>query len=262
MRDGHVSIIVGGSGGIGRAVARVLAARGGHVFVVGRDRGRIEETVAGLAALGGGRHIGRIFDVSDADNASEMAALCETTYGRVDLLVFCAVVTGYEGMTRLPPQGVDLPYAAWRKAVDVNLHGVFLTNRAVLPLMIRQGEGDIVNIGSALTRRGMRGRPHAAAYSATKFALAAFTRCLASEMSEHGVRVNAVFPGAVRTPLIEQTALAHEFGGQMTAESFAQALVRLLEFPLDCTPMDPYVLPMPGSGLVAQGGGAANDTRA
>jgi NAD(P)-dependent dehydrogenase (short-subunit alcohol dehydrogenase family) len=106
----------------------------------------------------------------------------------------------------------------------------------------------------------MRGRAHAASYSATKYALAAFTKCLASEMSERGIRVNAIFPGTVATPLIEGTALASEFGGQITAEHLADSLVRLLEFSIDCLPSESFILPMPGSGLNAQDRGAKDGT--
>jgi NAD(P)-dependent dehydrogenase (short-subunit alcohol dehydrogenase family) len=262
MRQGHVSIIVGGSRGIGQAIARALAARGGNVLVIGRDRQRIGETVGGLATLGTGQHFGRALDTSDPGDMSEMAAFCEEKFGRADLLVFSAAVSGYEDISKIPPQMLDLPFAAWRKALDVNLHGAFLANRAVLPLMVRQGEGDILNIGSALTPRGMRGRAHAAAYSATKFALTAFTHCLASEMSEHGIRVNVAFPGPIGTPLIEGTALASDFGGQITVEHFAQAMVRLLEFSTDCMPADPLVLPMRGGGLAARSRGATRGARA
>ncbi len=142
-----------------------------------------------------------------------------------------------------------------------NLNGAFLANRAVLPVMIRQGEGDILNVGSALRPHGMRGRAHGAAYAATKFALAAFTQSLAAEAAEHGVRVNAVFPGPVATPLIERTPLAIEFGGRMTAAHFAQALVQLLEFPVDCVAVDPYILPMMGANTNPQGHGAGNGAR-
>jgi NAD(P)-dependent dehydrogenase (short-subunit alcohol dehydrogenase family) len=202
-----------------------------------------------------------VLDAAVPDDMAQMAAVCTETYGRADLLVFSAVVTGYEDISQLPPQMLDLPLVAWRRALDVNLHGVFLANKAVLPLMLRQGDGDIINIGSALTRHGMRGRALAASYSATKYALAAFTHQLAMEVSEQGVRVNAIFPGTVATPLIDRTALATEFGGQMTAEHLADALVRLLEFPVDCLPADPYILPMPGSGLSARSRGAGNGAR-
>jgi NAD(P)-dependent dehydrogenase (short-subunit alcohol dehydrogenase family) len=229
--------------------------------VIGRNTQRINETVKDLGPLGSGQHIGRALDASAPDDMSEMAAVCIEKYGRIDLLVFSALASAEDNAIQLPPQVLDLPIAAWRNALDVNLHGAFLANQAVLPQMIRQGAGDILNVGSALRRRGMRGRAHAAAYAATKFALAAFTHSLASEVSEHGVRVNVVFPGPVRTPLIERTPLAIEFGGQMTAEHFVQALLDLLEFPVDCVPADPYILPMIRGLSTVQSRGAVSGWR-
>jgi NAD(P)-dependent dehydrogenase (short-subunit alcohol dehydrogenase family) len=261
MREGHVSIIVGGSRGIGQAIARALAARDGNVFVIGRNPQRVEATMHELEALGTGRHIGRALDATAPDDMSQMAALCSETYGRADLLVFSAAVAGYEDITRLPPQVLDLPLTAWRKALDVNLHGAFLANKAVLPLMIQQGAGDIINIGSALSRHGLRGSAHAAAYSATKYALTALTHCVASEVRQHGVRVNAIFPGTVATPLIEGTALATGFGGQMTAEHLALAVIGFLQFSPVCVPLDPYILPTPGSGLRVQERGARDGAK-
>lgn len=262
MKPGHVSIIAGGSRGLGQAIAHALAARGGNVCVIGRDRKRVEETVAQLAARELGQHLGLALDVSNPADMAEMAASCAEKFGRIDLLVFCAAVSGYENITKIPPQVLDLPVTAWRRAVDVNLHGAFLANRAVLPQMILQGEGNIINVGSALTPRGMRGRPHAAAYSATKFALAAFTRSLASEVDEHGIRVNVVFPGPVSTPLIEGTTLAADFGSPMSAENFAQAVVRLLDLPVDCVPVAPYILPLTSSvSRAAQSHGPRNGAR-
>jgi len=258
MRPGHVSIIVGGSRGIGRAIARALAARCGSTFVIGRDRQRVDATVKDLATLGPGQHLGRVLDASNPDDMSKMADLCAAELNRVDLLVFCAAVSGYEEITKIPPPVSDIPLASWRKAVDVNLHGAFLANRAVLPLMIKQGEGEILNIGSVLTPHGMRGRPLAAAYSATKFALAAFTRSLASEVSGDGIRVNVVFPGPISTPLIEGTTLAGAFRGQITPEHFAQAVVHLLEFPADCMPVDPHILPMMDRVRTRQSPGVPN----
>jgi len=262
MRRGHISIIVGGSRGVGQAVAHVLAARGGSVFVVGRNRARVDETVSSLAAHGPARHLGRVLDASDADAIAAMAAACVDVFGRIDLLVFSAAVSGLEEISKIPLQTLDLPVAAWRKALDVNLHGAFLANKAVLPVMIEQGEGHILNIGSALTPHGMRGRAHAAAYSATKFALAAFTHCLAAEASSHGIRVNVVFPGPIRTPLIEGTALAQDFGGQLTAEHFAEIVLRLLELPADCFAADPYIMPTKVVGPTVRIRGAADGTRA
>lgn len=230
--------------------------------MIGRNLERVNATIKGLATVGIGQHLGRVLDASNPDDMSKMAAVCAEELGRVDLLVFSAAIFGLENDTKIPPQMLDFPFAGWRRALDVNLHGVFLANRAVLPLMIKQGEGEILNIGSALTPHGMRGRAHAAAYSATKFALAAFTHGLASEVSEHGIRANVVFPGPISTPLIEGTTLAGPFCGQMTPEHFAQALVHLLEFPVDCVPADPHILPMRGANSTPQSRGTGNGARA
>jgi NAD(P)-dependent dehydrogenase (short-subunit alcohol dehydrogenase family) len=262
MRPGHVSIVVGGSRGIGQAIACALAAHGGDVLVIGRDRRRVDETVDSLKSLGTGRHFGRILDASDPDDMSEMATFCEDTFGRADLLVFSAAVSGYEDITNIPPQVLDLPLAAWRKALDVNLHGAFLANRAVLPLMMRQGEGDILNIGSALTPHGMRGRAHGSAYAATKFALTAFTHGLAAEAAEHGIRVNVIFPGPVSTPLIAGTALDRDFGGKIGTAHFAGTVIELLKFPADCILADPLVLPMRSTRVAPRSRGATRDPQA
>ena len=160
MRQGHVSIIVGGSRGIGQAIARALAARGGNVFVIGRNRERVDATLKDLEALGAGRHIGRVLDAAVPDDMAQMAAVCTRNVWTRRPSGFFRRRHGLRRDQPITPQMLDLPLVAWRKALDVNLHGVFLANKAVLPLMVRQGEGDIINIGSALTRHGMRGRAH------------------------------------------------------------------------------------------------------
>ena len=175
-------------------------------------------------------------------------------YGAVDLLVVSVVAVGYEG---LPPATRDLPLAAWQQAIDVNLHGPFLANRAFLPMMMASGEGDILNICSSTTPRGLRGTALAPGYSASKFAVAAFTRSLAEEAAEYGVRVNALFPGPVEAPLIAGTALARPFGGSMTPDSFAEAVIELLRMDGAAMP-DPHILPLPRRrGTAARSGGAA-----
>ena len=227
MRAGHVSVVVGASQGIGRALGRALAQRGGSVVAVARNRDRLAAVLAELGECGpGGQHRMYASDVSVPEDMQLLAAECAGHYGAVDLLVVSVVAVGYEG---LPPAIRDLPLAAWQRAIDVNLHGPFLANRAFLPMMMASGEGDILNICSSTTPRGLRGRALAAGYSATKFALAAFTRVLAEEAAEHGVRVNALFPGAVDTPLIAGTALASAYGGSITADNFAESVVHLLQ---------------------------------
>jgi NAD(P)-dependent dehydrogenase (short-subunit alcohol dehydrogenase family) len=242
MRAGHISVVVGASQGIGHALGRALAKRGGSVVAVARNRDRLAAALAEFGECGpGGQHRMYASDASVPEDMQLLAAECATHYGAVDLLVVSVVAAGYEG---LPPATRDLPLAAWQHAIDVNLHGPFLANRAFLPMMMARGEGDILNICSSTTPHGLRGTALAPGYSASKFAVAAFTRSLAEEAAEYGVRVNALFPGPVEAPLIAGTALARPFGGSMTPDSFAEAVIELLRMDGAAVP-DPHILPLP-----------------
>ncbi len=247
MRPGHVSVIAGASQGIGRALGRALAQRGGCVVAVARNRDALAATLAELQECGpNGDHRVFALDVSVADAMQELAAECARHYSAVDLLVVSAVAAGYEGeSSRLPPATRDLPLAAWQRAIDVNLHGPFLANRAFLPMMMARGDGDILNICSSTTPHGLRGTALAPGYSASKFAVAAFTRALAEEVAEYGVRVNALFPGPVEVPLIAGTTLARPFGGSITADNFAEAVINLLRASDGARAPDPHILPLP-----------------
>lgn len=245
MREGHISAIVGGTSGIGRAMARALARSGGDVLIVGRNADRLAETLSELQALRTGRHTACRLDASDPDDMDELGAICRHEYGRVDLLVVSVVAGPHDGHARLPQQVRDLSLVEWNRVLDVNLHGVFLANRAILPLMLERQAGDILNVCSAISPQGLRGRAHASAYSASKFALAKLTACLADEVSSRGIRINAIFPGPVRTPLIEGTMLDRAFGGRIEADDFAEAVVGLLGLSSDCIAWAPYILPIP-----------------
>jgi 3-oxoacyl-[acyl-carrier protein] reductase len=254
MRAGHVSVVVGASQGIGRALGRVLARRGGSVVAVARNRDRLAAALAELGECGpAGQHRMYAFDASVPQDMKRLAGECAAHYGAVDLLVVSVVTAGYEG---LPPATRDLPLAAWQRAIDVNLHGPFLANRAFLPMMMANGEGDILNICSSTTPHGLRGTALAPGYSATKFAVAAFTRVLAQEAAEYGVRVNAVFPGPVEAPLIQGTMLARPFGGVISADNFAEATIRMLQLDGCIVTQEPHVLPMPLRRRAGAGGDA------
>jgi len=161
-------------------------------------------------------------------------------------------VLGRTGSSTLPPRTRDLPLADWQAMIDVNLHGVFLANHAVLGLMRTAGDGDIVNIASSTTPHGLRGTPLAPAYCAAKFALAALGREMARELEPEGIRVRTVFPGSVDTPLIADTLLDGPFGGRMRVESFATALLGLIELGRDMVLPDPYLLPVPQQTRIAR----------
>jgi 2-dehydro-3-deoxy-L-rhamnonate dehydrogenase (NAD+) len=178
---GQRAIVTGGLSGIGEAVAKRIAAEGGKVVVWDQNGGITS-------------------DISDW--ASVERALAETVrqLGGVDILVNSAGITG----PTLPVDG--FPIEGWLSTMAVNVNGTFFTNRAVLPLMIAQNYGRIVNIASIA---GKEGNPNASAYSASKAAVIGFTKSLAKETAKYNITANAVTPAAVRTPIFDQMPQAH-----------------------------------------------------
>lgn len=251
MGSARVSVVTGATSGIGRALALALARRGDLVLGIGRNPERLADLQAALAEAGPGQaHQVLSLDVSDEADMARLAALL-VAVGRVDLLIASAVLGRAGGANTLPPKTRDLPLAEWQAMVDVNLHGVFLANKAVLGLMRAAEDGDIVNIGSAITPHGMKGTAMAPAYCATKFALAAYGRALAEELAPEGIRVRTIFPGTVDTPLIANTLLDGPFGGRISTDSFATALLGLIELGRDMLVPEPHLLPVPRRVRVA-----------
>jgi len=246
MTGPRVSVVTGASSGIGRGLALALARRGDLVVAVGRDPARLAALAEALAEAGPAAHRALSLDVSSEADMGRLRAEVEAL-GRADLMVASAAV-GRSAGAALPPPTRDLPLEDWQRMVDVNLHGVFLANAAVLPLMRAQGDGDIVNIGSSTTPHGLRGTPLAPAYSATKFALAEYGRALAEELAPEGVRVRTIFPGPVENPLIAGTLLDGPFGGRISEANFAEAVLGLVELGCDMMVPDPHLLPVPQRG--------------
>lgn len=246
--SGKVAVVTGATSGIGKALALALGKRGDIVVGIGRN----PERLAALKAdLGIGHHV-LALDVASETDMDRLADQLQTM-GRVDLLIACAVLGRAGGENVLPPRTRDLPLGEWQAMINVNLHGVFLANKAVLPLMRAAEDGDIVNIGSAITPHGQKGQALALAYSATKFALTAYGHALASEVSSEGIRVRTILPGTVDTPLIAGTALGAAFGGSMVPESFAAALLGLVDLGQDVFVPDPHILPTPrGNRMVGR----------
>jgi NAD(P)-dependent dehydrogenase (short-subunit alcohol dehydrogenase family) len=243
----RVGVVTGATSGIGRALAIELARRGWLVVAVGRTPSRIESLRSDLASAGAAQHRVLSLDVASEADMGELRRLLEEDIGRADLLVASAVL-GRTGSSVLPPRTRDLPLADWTAMVNVNLHGVFLADQAVLGLMRSQGDGDIVNVASSTTPHGLRGTPLAPAYCAAKFAIAAMGHTLARELAAEGVRIRTVFPGSVDTPLIADTMLDGPFGGRMRPESFATALLGFIELGREMELPDPHLLPVPQGG--------------
>ena len=188
---GRVAIVTGGVSGIGAGIAARLAADGAHVSVWDHD-------AAALAKADAAHAVG--VDVADAEAVQRAADDTATALGKIDILIACAGITG-------PVAPVwEYQVAAWASVINVNLNGVFYCNRAVVPHMLRNGYGRIVNIASIA---GKEGNPNAAAYSASKAGVIALTKSLGKELANTNVRVNCVTPAAVRTPLFAQMTQEH-----------------------------------------------------
>ena len=175
------AVVTGGMSGIGEAVAKRIAAEGGKV-VVWDVNGGIKTDIS--------------------DYASVEAAVAETIkqIGGIDILVNSAGITG-------PTVPVDgFPIDGWVQTMAINLNGTFFTNRAVLPHMIAQNYGRIVNVASIA---GKEGNPNASAYSASKAGVIGFTKSLAKETAKYNITANTVTPAAVRTPIFDQMPQAH-----------------------------------------------------
>ena len=196
--NGRVAVITGGAQGIGYATARRLLGCGATVVLWDMDAARLPDAVQALCALG---------PVScDVVSLTDEAAVAQATaatihrHGRIDILVNNAGITGGNGVTwALAP-------AAWRQVVEVNLIAPFLTCRAVVPGMIANGWGRIVNIASVA---GKEGNANASHYSASKAGLIGLTKSLGKELATKGVLVNAVAPAAARTAIFDQMAPEH-----------------------------------------------------
>ena len=179
--SGRRAVVTGGASGIGEAVARRIAAEGGKVAVWD---------------LNGGIKV----DISDYASVERAAAETIKQLSGIDILVNSAGITG----PTVPL--AEFPVDAWKQVIDINLNGAFYCNRAVVPLMVAQNYGRIVNIASIA---GKEGNPNASGYSASKAGVIGMTKSLAKELAKHNITVNAVTPAAVRTPIFDQMPQTH-----------------------------------------------------
>ena len=195
---GRVAVITGGAQGIGYATAERMLASGASVVLWDIDAARLDQAVAALASRGP-VSADRV-ELTEEDSVAAAAAATLTRHGRIDILVNNAGITGGNAPTW------ELDPAVWRRVVEVNLIAPFLACRAVVPQMIAQGYGRIVNIASVA---GKEGNPNASHYSASKAGLIGLTKSLGKELATKGVLVNAVAPAAARTAIFDQMAPEH-----------------------------------------------------
>lgn len=190
---GKAVIVTGGAGSIGHATACVLAEQGADLLVVDIDGERLAAREAAIAAFGT-RVVSVRADVSRDDDVQRYVQAAVDAFGRIDGLFNNA---GTEG--KLAPVH-EYDVAEFDRLIAVNLRSMFLGLRHVVPVMLRAGGGAIVNTGSIASERGLAG---ACAYNATKHGVIGLTRTAAAELGARGIRVNAVMPGVIETPLLE-----------------------------------------------------------
>jgi len=188
-----VAIVTGGGAGIGEAIATRFAQEGARVVVAEIAPARGQSTVEAIQKLGGEA----VFVQTDVSSESQVKAMVETTLkrlGQIDILVNNAAVLISHGETRAH----ELSNEEWDRTINVNLRGYWLCSKYAIPSMMSQGAGNILFIAS---RTGIRGFPGLAAYSASKGGVLALMRSMAADYAAAGIRINAIVPGTMDTPM-------------------------------------------------------------
>ena len=192
---GRTAVVTGGARGIGLACAAKIAAGGGRLALWDRDMDRARQSAAAL-----GNAIAVEVDVTSEASVNAALVTTEKNLAPPDILVASAGITGPNTTV------AQYPVDAWKQVIDINLTGVFLSNRAVVAGMTKRGWGRIVNIASVA---GKEGNPNASAYSASKAGVIGLTKSLGKELATTGVLVNCVAPAVVKTELFSQMTEQH-----------------------------------------------------
>ncbi len=223
--DGKVVLVTGGSSGIGRATSVVFAREGAKVAIADVNRPGTEETARMIEAAGGEATVFEV-DVSKADQVRSLIDDIVRIYGQLDCAFNNAGIAGEMGST------VDYAEEDWDRVIDVNLKSVWLCMKYEIPQMEKQGGGSIVNTASI---NGLTGYPESIAYVASKHGVVGVTKVAALEYATAGIRVNAVCPGYIQTPMNKDAPAEYKesmlsltpFGRFGEPEDIAEAVVWL-----------------------------------
>ncbi|MGH9803061.1 MAG: SDR family NAD(P)-dependent oxidoreductase [Blastocatellia bacterium] len=213
----RVVVITGAAGNLGLAAARAFSSAGAKLALVDRTPGRLHEVVTGLA--GAADHfIAPPTDVTDPDSVASTIAEIAGHFGRIDALVNTA--GGYRAGTPLH----ETPLGDWDFMLNLNARSVFLACQSVIPHMLKQGRGKIVNVAS---RAALNGDAYHAAYSVSKTAVVRLTESMAGELKNSGINVNCVMPGLIDTPQNRAVMPNADFSKWVAPEAIAEVILFL-----------------------------------
>ncbi|MEW4490417.1 SDR family oxidoreductase [Thalassoglobus sp. JC818] len=231
--EGKSAIVTGGGRGIGRSIALALANEGADVVISARTQAEIDLVASEIGRLGR-RGVAVAADVTRADHVEQLATRTHNEFGRIDVLVNNAggilpAVCDNSGEFEQSRGVWEVPESSWDRLIEANLKSVFLCMKAIIPYMIEQNHGDIINIGS---RMGRQIRGFCGGYAEAKHAVIALTQNSALQAAAFGIRVNAVSPGLVESPgqkqFMARLMPEEEFPPMDSAESVAAAVLYLL----------------------------------
>ena len=236
----QVAIVTGGASGIGRATCCALAREGAHVVAVDCNTQMLEETLDELNALNPcyGGHLALKLDVSSERDMEAMADQAMEKFGQIDILVASAGILRGRGSSPQPLARISTE--EWDQVLDTNLKGVFLSNRSVLPAMMKRRHGNIVNLSSV---SGRQGRAYDAPYCASKFGVIGMSESLSEEVRNAGIRVQVVIPDAVDTPIWDQNGPVPKPPNALPSERVADLIVYLVTQPADTMILGPVIAP-------------------
>ncbi len=203
LLQGRVAVVTGASMGIGKAIARALAKEGSRLILAARTKSHLEEARSELEALGSTVAVFQT-DVSQEVEVRRMVEFALDRFEKIDCLVNCAGIYGPIG------RAADVDPSRWLETIHTNLFGTFLCIRAVLPHMMENRSGKIINLSGGGATSPF---PMFSAYSASKAAVVRLTETIAEEVREHNIQINAIAPGAVNTRLLTEVLDAGEAAG-------------------------------------------------
>lgn len=217
--QGKIAYITGGGKGLGKAAAMALAAEGVHVAITGRNESALKETVNEIKAFGVNAEY-EVFDVSDFEAVKKGIAHLRATFGPANILINNAGIGAFGNF-------IDFDPAKFKEIMDINVFGLYYVTHEVLPDMIANNSGDIINVASTA---GLRGGAGASAYSASKFAVVGFSESLMMEVRKNNIRVTTLTPSTIATDMALDLKLTDGNPDKvLQPEDFAELIVAHLK---------------------------------